>query len=54
MNVLSETSGDAESETLLEGYREMASDPEREREALEWCEGLVADAFEASGDGARP
>ncbi len=25
-------------------YREMAADQKREREALEWCEGLIADA----------
>ena len=29
---------------LLDGYREMASDTEREAEALEWSEGLISDA----------
>lgn len=29
---------------LLAGYREMASDQEREAEALAWSEGLIADA----------
>lgn len=29
---------------LLEQYREMANDSEREREAEEWCEGLIGDA----------
>jgi predicted CopG family antitoxin len=28
---------------LEEGYRAMAADEEREREALEWAEGLVGD-----------
>jgi len=34
----------AEDDALEAGYREMAADLEREREAEEWCEGLVADA----------
>ncbi len=29
--------------SLDEGYRAMAADEEREREALEWSEGLVGD-----------
>jgi hypothetical protein len=33
---------------LEEGYREMASDAEREPEAAESCEGLIADASEAA------
>ena len=28
---------------LLDGYRAMASDREREAEAEEWCEGLISD-----------
>lgn len=30
--------------SLLAQYREMASDPEREREAEDWSEGLIGDA----------
>ncbi|HEV7352361.1 MAG TPA: hypothetical protein VGN74_04455 [Brevundimonas sp.] len=30
-------------EALLQGYREMAADEAREREADDWCEGLIAD-----------
>ena len=30
---------------LEAGYREMASDLDREREAEEWIEGLIGDAF---------
>lgn len=26
-----------------DGYRAMAADSEREREAVEWCEGLIGD-----------
>jgi hypothetical protein len=33
--------GEAE---LLRGYREMAGDEAREREAMEWSEGLIGDA----------
>jgi len=33
---------------LEEWYRRMADDAEHEREALEWCEGLIADATDAS------
>lgn len=29
--------------SLESGYREMAADREREREADEWCEGLIGD-----------
>ena len=32
-----------EDDALVAGYREMAADLEREREAEEWCEGLIAD-----------
>jgi len=28
------------------GYREIAEDAEHEREAQEWCEGFVGDAFD--------
>lgn len=28
---------------LAEGYRAMAADEEREREAMEWIEGLISD-----------
>lgn len=28
---------------MLKGYEEMAADEEREREAEEWCEGLIGD-----------
>ena len=31
-------------EGLTEGYSAMAKDAEREREAEEWCEGLIGDA----------
>jgi hypothetical protein len=41
------------SDALLNGYRQMAADLESEREAQEWCEGLVSDAFEATESGAR-
>lgn len=34
---------------LLTGYREMASDLERETEANEWCEGLIGDAAGQEG-----
>jgi len=40
-----------------EGYREMAADQAREREADEWSEALVADAFQqgpkCAGSGAE-
>ena len=32
-----------EDDALEAGYREMAADSERERDAEEWCEGLMAD-----------
>ncbi len=32
---------------LLEGYRQMAADEEREAEAMEWSEGLIGDGIEA-------
>jgi hypothetical protein len=31
-------------EELIEGYSAMAKDAAREREAEEWCEGLIGDA----------
>ena len=30
-------------DALVAGYREMAADSERERDAEEWSEGLIAD-----------
>lgn len=33
---------------LLEGYQAMAADTERERDALEWCNGLVGDVADAA------
>jgi hypothetical protein len=33
---------------LEEGYREMASDTEHEREAAEWCDALIGDSFETA------
>jgi predicted CopG family antitoxin len=33
---------------LEEGYRAMAADEEREREALEWAEGLIGDIADES------
>ncbi len=38
---------------LLTGYREMANDDEREAEALEWCEGLIADVARVESDCGR-
>jgi hypothetical protein len=35
-----------DAEWLIEGYRQLAADHEREQEALEWCEALIADAAE--------
>ncbi|MGH9605881.1 MAG: hypothetical protein ACRD3N_09295 [Terracidiphilus sp.] len=32
-------------DALTEGYRLMAADEEREKEAQEWAEALIADAF---------
>jgi len=37
------------SDELSEGYRAMAADEEREREALEWSEALIGDGARASG-----
>jgi hypothetical protein len=31
-------------EEVIEGYSAMAKDAAREREAEEWCEGLIGDA----------
>jgi hypothetical protein len=39
-----ELNGEREAK-LLEGYREMAADREREMEAEEWTEGLIGDAY---------
>ena len=36
-----------EQATLLEGYRAMAADTEREIEAMEWSEALIGDSSEA-------
>jgi predicted CopG family antitoxin len=36
------------SDELSEGYRAMAADEEREREAFEWSEALIADGARAS------
>jgi hypothetical protein len=33
---------------LEEGNRKMASDPEHEREAEEWCEALIGDSSETA------
>lgn len=33
---------------IEEGYRAMAADEEREREALEWAEGLIGDVADES------
>lgn len=33
-------------DALEEGYREMAADEEREREALEWSEALIGDVVD--------
>jgi hypothetical protein len=35
------------SDALSEGYRAMAADEAREREALEWSEALIGDGFRA-------
>ena len=34
---------------IIEGYRAMAADEQREREALEWIEGLTADIADEPG-----
>jgi hypothetical protein len=34
-------------DVLLAGYREMAADEEREKEADEWSEAMIGDGFEA-------
>lgn len=33
---------------LLESYQAMAADTEREREAFEWCNGLIGDVADAA------
>lgn len=35
-----------EKDVLLDGYRQMASDSEREAEAMEWSESLIGDGLE--------
>ena len=37
----------ATEQELLEGYKAMAADRERESEALEWSEALIGDGLEA-------
>jgi len=39
---------DASEEELRLGYEAMAADEEAEREALEWCEALIGDSYEAA------
>jgi len=41
--------GDSKDAQLLSAYREMGSDQDREKEALEWCEGLIWDALSQEG-----
>jgi hypothetical protein len=36
------------SDELADGYRAMAADQEREREALDWSEALISDGVRAS------
>jgi len=37
--------------SLLDAYRQMAADSEREQEALDWCEALIGDVgLEAEGE----
>lgn len=36
-------------EDLTSGYQAMAADHEREREAMEWSEGLIGSAVDAAG-----
>lgn len=33
---------------LLEGYQAMANDTKRERQALDWCNGLIGDVADAA------
>ena len=44
---------DSEEESLLQGYREMAQDEDREREAQEWIEGVIECFDEAANSGER-
>jgi len=37
---------DATEEDLFRGYQEMEADEEREKEALEWSEALIGDAWQ--------
>lgn len=49
-----EVEADMKSEKRLkEGYREMASDTEHEREAAEWCEALIGDSSKAADSSLR-
>jgi hypothetical protein len=38
---------------LDQGYLEMASDAEHEREAAEWCEALIGDSSETADSSLR-
>ena len=40
-------------EGMEAAYRDMAADQAREHEALEWCEGLIADSSPADPHAAR-
>jgi len=40
---------DSKDAQQLSAYREMASDQDREKEALEWCEGLIGEALSQEG-----
>ena len=39
-----------EPSSLMESYAEMAADQEREREAGEWSEALISDAYAPIGE----
>jgi hypothetical protein len=41
--------GNSKHAELLSAYSEMAGDREREKEAQEWCEGLIGDAINQTG-----
>jgi hypothetical protein len=41
--------GNSKHAALVGAYREMAEDQEREKEAQEWCEGLIGDANSQEG-----
>ena len=40
---------DTKQAEMLAAYREMAADEEHEREAQEWCEGMIGDAANQEG-----